>query len=450
MKKLLSVLLAVLISSTAFAYGDSNRAEWRFSKNKEKKGVAQFIETGTYNATVGIKSAKLSFRHKGKVVNGELLNDKGYPTAIAAKGDYWLFEVPVTNLEAGTVVDIFLPITSADKAEESFAFEYLDGKKWLPVVATQADGTNVTTTASLKHPRRLWHAVKLTKPIESGAIAFRLRRVAKQSAVATIACPSPRGQQPQIVIYNNKVARDTVKMLFLGNSYTYYHTYPMIFKEIAWHEGHYADCNIFISGGYTMKAHLANKYSTEQVDKGGYDYVMLQDQSIQPTLNGTADDYGAAEQMTKMVNRVRASSPSANVCLEITWGRKFGNNNFGKKYEHLIAKYPQFYADYDAMQNRLIEVVTAEAEQNNAKITPVGYAWQIVMHERPDINLYHTDNHHQSYAGSYLSAAVAYLTVYGEAFGPNPANCKLKPSVAAYLRSVAERVVLKGEKWNQK
>ncbi|MBQ9962315.1 MAG: SGNH/GDSL hydrolase family protein, partial [Alistipes sp.] len=81
---------------------------------------------------------------------------------------------------------------------------------------------------------------------------------------------------------------------------------------------------------------------------------------------------------------------------------------------------------------------------------PVGYAWQIVMHERPDINLYHKDNHHQSYAGSYLAAAVAYLTVYGEKFGSNPADCKLKAETAAYLRSVAERVVLNGEKWNKK
>lgn len=101
------------------------------------------------------------------------------------------------------------------------------------------------------------------------------------------------------------------------------------------------------------------------------------------------------------------------------------------------------------MQNRLIEVVTAEAKQWGTMVTPVGLAWQIVMHERPDIVLYHTDNHHQSYAGSYLSAAVAYLTIYGEKFGSNPANCKLDAPTAEYLRSVAERVVLGGEKWNE-
>ena len=129
--------------------------------------------------------------------------------------------------------------------------------------------------------------------------------------------------------------QDSLRLLFIGNSYTYYHTYPLIFKEIAWREGHYADCNIFISGGYTMKAHLANKHSVEQVDKGGYNYVMLQDQSILPTLNGTAHDAGSSTYVGRMVKRVKESSPEAKVSLEITWGRRYGNNNFGKYEEYL-------------------------------------------------------------------------------------------------------------------
>jgi hypothetical protein len=49
-----------------------------------------------------------------------------------------------------------------------------------------------------------------------------------------------------------------------------------------------------------------------------------------------------------------------------------------------------------------------------------------------------------------LAAAVAYLTVYKQPFAQNPYNGLLKASTAAYLRSVAERVVLKGEKWVEK
>jgi hypothetical protein len=98
------------------------------------------------------------------------------------------------------------------------------------------------------------------------------------------------------------------------------------------------------------------------------------------------------------------------------------------------------------MQARLIEVTTAEAELVDAELSPVGIAWRIVRRERPDIELYAKDAHHQSYAGSYLAAAVAYLTVYRTPFGANPANAALASEKAAYLRSVAERVVLRGEK----
>lgn len=441
MKKLFIFLLTLGLPLVVFAEGEANRAEWRFTKSKNFKPSKAYQETGIFPNIEGIKGSGISFYHDGKMVKASL-NEKGYPTAKSTEGDYWLIEVPVEKLDKGTVVDVFLPYTGTAGSRNSFVLEYRDGKKWV-------EATTTLSTTSHKHPIRLWKSVRLTRPIKkAGTVALRLRQTDKNEVDFSIAGLSPRGQRPQVIIYDNRVPQDTLRMLFIGNSYTYYHTYPAIFKEIAWYEGHYADCNIFISGGYTMKAHLANPHSMEQVDKGGYDYVMLQDQSILPTLNGTADDAGSAEQMVKMVNRVRESSPEAKVLLEITWGRKFGSNNFGK-YEQYIEKYPHFYSSYDAMQQRLIDVMTAEAEQNSALLNPVGLAWQFVMHERPDINLYHTDNHHQSYAGSYLAAAVAYLTIYQQPFGNAPANGKLSPEIASYLRSVAERVVLKGEKWSE-
>ena len=441
MKRILTTLTLLFLPFVLLAQGDNNRAEWRFSK-KQTKSAKSYLSTGCYSAAIGIEGAQLSFCPKsGKSLPG--LNESGYPTALSKGGDYWLLEIPVTALDAGTVVDVFLPFIGNEGERNDFVLEYRDGKRWVEAVQAQS-------TTSHKHPERLWQSVRFGRAVRQGEkLSLRLRQIEKGAVQSAIACPSPHGQRPQVVIYDNSVPRDTLKMLFIGNSYTYYHTYPMIFKEIAWREGHYADCNIFISGGYTMKAHLANEHSMAQVDKGGYNCVMLQDQSILPTLNGTEHDAGSSGYVGEMVKRVMKSSPNAKVSLEITWGRRFGNNNFGK-YDKYVEIYPHFYADYDAMQNRLIEVTTAEANEWGTMLTPVGLAWQIVMHERPDIMLYHTDNHHQSYAGAYLSAAVAYLTVYGEKFGQNPADCRLDSDTAAYLRAVAERVVLSGERWSEK
>ena len=69
-------------------------------------------------------------------------------------------------------------------------------------------------------------------------------------------------------------------------------------------------------------------------------------------------------------------------------------------------------------------------------------AFAIVRKERPDINLYHTDNHHQSMYGSYLKSCVNYLVMFGEPFGDSPSDYLVEPEIAAYLRSVAEKTVL--------
>lgn len=443
MRKIIATIIALTTVATAFAI-EGKRAEWVLRKADAKNKVAtEFLETGVYPATTG--NGALSFVHKKQVTKGAI-NEKGAPYAESVKGDYWLFEMTATGIEAGCVVDFWTQINSEPVNESHrFAIEYRDGKRWLPVRTLDSDGSNYATTTSNKHPRRFWNAVKLSKTPKDGKIAFRVRQVEDKPLKVTVHNPSSRGQLNQIIRYDKVEVRDTVKYLFIGNSYTYYHTYPMIFKEIAWHEGHYADCNIFISGGYTMKAHLANKYSREAVAKGGYDYVFLQDQSILPTLIGTADDAGSVEQMQKMVDNVLKYSPKAKPIIEITWGRKHGNNAFGK-YKPLLEKYPQFYTDYEAMQARLIEVVTAEAEAVGADLSPVGVAWRIVRRERPEIELYWRDAHHQSYAGSYLAAAVAYQVIYRTPFGKSAANAKLDPETATYLRSVAERVVLNNEK----
>ena len=439
MKRFILSFVALALCVSLSAQELNNRAEWLFSKNKGFEPAKCYLETGAYPSKVGVEGAGITFYHNDEVAT-PALNEKGYPTATSARGDYWLFEVPVKQSVKGLVVDAFIPFVGNEGEQNNFVLEYKDGKRWV-------EAEKCSSTESSKHIERLWQSVRFTRKNKS--VALRLRQTSDGEVKFSIANPSTYGQHPQIIIYDNAVPRDTLKVLFLGNSYTYYHTYPVIFKEIAWREGHYADCEIFISGGYTMKAHLANKYSVRKVQQGGYDYVMLQDQSVLPMLNGTPSDAGSSHYVGVMVQEVKKCSPDAKVSLEITWGRRFGNNNLGQ-YEKYAELHPEFFASYDAMQNRLIEKIAETAAEHSTLITPVGVAWQIVMHERPDILLYHKDNHHQSYAGSYLSAAVAYLTIYGEKFGENAANCKLDAATAAYLRSVAERVVLDGEKWGKK
>ena len=194
-----------------------------------------------------------------------------------------------------------------------------------------------------------------------------------------------------------------------------------------------------------MKKHLTFEPTRLAVEAGGYDYAFLQDQSYERIFSGTEDDYGSLQGMTDLVAYVRAHSPKTNIVISLTWGRKHGDNHLRKQDKPLVKKYPSFFTDFDAMQARLNEVVDIEAKSVDAMIAKQGPAWQIVRRERPDIELFVKDGSHPSYTGSYLAAAVSYLTIFKQPFGDNPWNGNLDAETAKYLRSVAERVVLKGE-----
>ena len=150
--------------------------------------------------------------------------------------------------------------------------------------------------------------------------------------------------------------------------------------------------------------------------------------------------------MGKIVAKIKQYSPNAKCIIELTWGRRDGNNTTqGKKLEDLVNGYPQFFTSYDAMQKVITENNIAMAQQLGVGLSPVGIAWEIVRRERPEIDLYVKDGSHPSYTGSYLAAAVGYLTIFKEPFKADT-PVRVKPEIAKYLRSVAERVVLNGEK----
>ena len=83
------------------------------------------------------------------------------------------------------------------------------------------------------------------------------------------------------------------------------------------------------------------------------------------------------------------------------------------------------------------------AKAIGGEISNISDAFFLAQKERSDFDILAADGSHPSKYGAYLKSRVNYLTIYGEPFGPSPADCGIEPEIAAYLRSVAERVVLK-------
>ena len=137
--------------------------------------------------------------------------------------------------------------------------------------------------------------------------------------------------------------------------------------------------------------------------------------------------------MKTMISNIKAKSPSVVPLIETSWGTKNGVGSLIKTN----------WTDYVTMQGYVTEGTKHVATQASVDCTLLGEAWKKVRSERPSLEMYHTDLHHPSYAGSYLKACVNYLTLSGKKFGSDPCDCLLDAETAAYLRGVAESVVLK-------
>lgn len=438
MRKLLLTIFAIA-GACALSAQTPKHIEWYLNTKRTNK----YLESGVYHASRG----KGTIEFVGKKSTPAIGVRKNYPAAEnTRKGDYWLMTIPVEKIKARTAIDLYFPFLAEPyDTTHDFAFEYLEGKHWKGVMPTDKNGVNCQSTTAKRSPRILWRTIRLEKGIKNGNLLVRLRLCDKDVTKSSL-YGSTSGQAPKIAILDERMPSDTTRVLFIGNSYTYCNLYPMQMKELAWYEGHYLDCALYFHGGYTIKQHLADNVSRETVELGGFEKAFLQDQSLSTLRIGTALDENVAGELSKMMARVKQYSPSVKCIYEMTWGRRSGKEaTNSKKIQPLVQAHPEYFTDYFAMQKVITANATAMAQELGLELSPVGVAWEIVRRERPDIELYMKDCTHPSDAGSYLAAAVGYLTLFKTPFKANT-PIRLNPEVAKYLRSVAERVVLKGEK----
>lgn len=220
-------------------------------------------------------------------------------------------------------------------------------------------------------------------------------------------------------------------VLCIGNSFTFFHDSYKRLAELAESQGHKLNVNAQFVGGYTFHRHLNRDETMGAITYGKFDYVFLQDQSQTPALYGQdpVRCHLLAADAVELTERIRCYSPAAKVWIEQTWAYSAGNyGGFGS---------------FEAFDGYLAKGTAMMAEKSNALVSPIGDAFAICRAERPDINLYDPDNKHQSAFGTYLKSCVNYLLIFGEPFTADATDCGYDHESTAYLRSLAERVVLK-------
>lgn len=227
-------------------------------------------------------------------------------------------------------------------------------------------------------------------------------------------------------------AQEPVKqVLCIGNSFTFFYDSNLRLEEIAASQGHALKTTRCAEPGYTLQRHLNNDHTLNTIVVRRFDYCFLQEQSQTPAVYGRDPEAGRliARDAAELAERLRCYSPGVTIWFEQTWAFPDGDcGGFGTQ-EH-----------FDELLRKGAQGIAQTAQTG---VSPIGEAFAIARNERPDIVLLEPDQKHQSALGSYLKACVNYLLMYGEAFHGEVDNCGNDAQTCAYLRQVAERVVLK-------
>ena len=174
-----------------------------------------------------------------------------------------------------------------------------------------------------------------------------------------------------------------MKILFIGNSHTYFNDMPGLFKEICEENAKDVHVTMLTKGGMGLDYHAKEEQTKFNILYGEYDVVVLQH---------TAHPMGDLDEMRKGAQKIAGwcKEAGSRVVLYQTWTEK-GDE---KSQEHMS----KVYFDLGALLG--------------ADVAPVGDVWQKTRIEQPELELYYTDGAHASPEGSALAARVIFETVF--------------------------------------
>jgi hypothetical protein len=184
-------------------------------------------------------------------------------------------------------------------------------------------------------------------------------------------------------------ATKPLRVLFVGNSYTFYNgglgtlvqqlaaasrnARPLEFVEVT-------------RGDQTLEGHWKDGKALAAIKRGGWDVVVLQEHSLGPI--------DARERMWKYARMFDAEirKTGARTIFYQTWARK----------------------NRPEMQAALCAAYEGIAKELKAAIAPAGVAWQNALKNNPKLSLHVPDLSHPSPAGSYLNACVFYQVLFNQ------------------------------------
>jgi hypothetical protein len=188
-----------------------------------------------------------------------------------------------------------------------------------------------------------------------------------------------------------------MKILFIGNSYTYYNDMPALLESLLRENGYDATVHSVTKGGRKLYKNLIegdeyNEKIVGLVRENCFDILFLQEQSYLAIVD--------AECFENAVGGLKALVNAGRTVLYATWGRKSG-----------CPLLSELSLSSDEMTDALCTAYQNAARAFDSEVSPVGLAFKSLSGK---LELYCDDMSHPSYVGSAVAAIVHYRTITGK------------------------------------
>ncbi len=221
------------------------------------------------------------------------------------------------------------------------------------------------------------------------------------------------------------------RVLFIGNSYTYVNSLPDLISSMYAASGEEFEYTMSAPGGCTFQQHCT--ISLPYIQQGGWDYVVLQEQSQLPSFPDNQFMLESYPYAAELCSLIRQYNPNAHIVFYMTWGRKNGDAQNCPYFPPLCT--------YEGMDSLLYARYMLMSADNHACVSPVGAAWHSIRNQHPEMELYQSDESHPSYFGSYVAACSFYASLTGRDPLSIAWNGTLSDADALIAKNAVKRVV---------
>ncbi len=200
---------------------------------------------------------------------------------------------------------------------------------------------------------------------------------------------------------------DTVKVLFVGNSFTSVNNLPFVFEQLAIGANRPVVVASHMPGGISVgdtvqgtSAHMNNPLVYNLIRSNDWDFLVLQDNQGRFVY-----DYGLFPASSLVMEghiKIRDSLLFYHPCAKMVWFAGWGPK----------AGYLPYASTGVELINRIYNNYKFLLDTAGQFIAPIGPAWERIIVNYPTINLWDADDVHPGLNGTFLTAAVIFSSVF--------------------------------------